>query len=237
MSVRALIVCDGLIPTNELLKLRISKADLLVACDGAGIHLIGSSFFPDVIIGDLDSFNSDSIITYPKVKTKLIKDENQETNDLEKALNYVLSLGYKQVEILGGLGKRIDHTLKNLSVLQQFSEQFSLIYFRDEWGISFFSRNQTRISAPIHSDLSIIPFNGRVTGIVTSGLEFALFNEWLENGKRDGTSNKMLANHCEIKKDSGDLLLVLGLNKTPEIAEFSAELNSGDTMHVSLISC
>jgi len=208
---KAQIFCDGVLPDAATLANRFFSDYLKIACDGAANHLLGFGFFPDIIIGDLDSFTPDAFPSLNPEQTTRIKDSDQETNDLEKALNFALTKGIKQVEIIGGLGKRIDHTLKNLSVLLQFSKSFVSIFFLDDWGISFFSNSQTKISAPEGTPISLIPFNGRVEGIITEGLEYSLKNEWLEMGKRDGTSNKMTDSNAMISKESGDLLLVLGV--------------------------
>jgi len=208
---KAQIFCDGVLPDAATLSNRFFSDYLKIACDGAANHLLGFGFFPDVIIGDLDSFTPDAFPSLNPNQTILIEDADQETNDLEKALNFALSKGIKQIEVIGGLGKRIDHTLKNLSVLLQFSNSFESIFFLDEWGINFFSANKTQIFAPEGTPISLIPFNGRVDGIITKGLEFPLKNEWLETGKRDGTSNNMINTNAMISKESGDLLLVIGV--------------------------
>jgi len=208
---KAQIFCDGVLPDAATLANRFFSDYLKIACDGAANHLLGFGFFPDIIIGDLDSFTPDVFPSLNPKQTTLIEDADQETNDLEKALNFALNKGIKQIEIIGGLGKRIDHTLKNLSVLLQFSNSFESIYFLDDWGISFFSNSQTQVSAPFGTPISLIPFNGRVDGFITEGLEFPLKNEWLEMGKRDGTSNKMTDTNAVISKKSGDLLLVIGV--------------------------
>ena len=46
--------------------------------------------------------------------------KDQETNDLTKAVNYVKTLGFREVLILGATGRREDHTLGNISLLAQF---------------------------------------------------------------------------------------------------------------------
>jgi len=111
----ALIVCGGTPPSKKLLEAEIKAADLTIGADSGGYVFLGFKYFPDVVIGDLDSFkytNHEGI--------NVIHDPDQETNDLEKALAYALAKGATSCTVLGTLGKRIDHTIKNVSVLQQF---------------------------------------------------------------------------------------------------------------------
>lgn len=89
-----------------------------------------------MVIGDLDSFkytNHEGV--------NVIHDPDQDTNDLEKALNYALEQGATLAVVLGTLGKRIDHTIKNLSVLQQFYPKFDSIIFRDDYGDMFLAES------------------------------------------------------------------------------------------------
>jgi thiamine pyrophosphokinase len=219
----ALLICDGLLPEKKWIKSRILQHEIAVACDGAANVLLTYALFPTVIIGDLDSFNRQLLSEQHTSSVLVVHDSDQETNDLEKALEYVLKKGFESCEIIGALGKRLDHTLKNLSVLQRFYPRFSTVYILDEWGIHFFGKSVTEIYAPVGTPLSLVPFNGRVTGISTEGLCYGLKQEWLENGKRDGTSNELLATNAIIKKQQGELLI--SVHKQTE-QEFSFQVES-----------
>lgn len=203
----ALIVCDGSIPDKNWILSRKNHHKILIACDGAANHLIGDHIFPDIIIGDLDSITEQTKTIAAAHSIKLVESPDQETNDLEKALVFAKKENVSVIEIVGAMGKRIDHTLKNLSVLLQFFHQFEQIYFLDEWGIHFIAKEQVQIQAQEKTRISLIPLNGVVSGITTSGLAYSLTNEWLENGKRDGTSNHFISNFADIQKKTGDLLI------------------------------
>lgn len=200
-----LVLCDGEAPPPEFIKRLKSGASLFVATDGAGNTSLEYGIIPDAIIGDMDSFEmqEDTVL-------KLIKDEDQETNDLEKALNYILSLGAEDVTIIGATGKRIDHTLKNLSVLKQFSPMFVFLCFRDTYGVTYLLPHEHSIDMPIGTIISLFPLSGRVDGIYTEGLKYPLHGETLENGIRDGSSNEISKRPAHIRYKSGDLLIFIG---------------------------
>lgn len=212
---KVLVICDGLLPSYAFIKESIKHHDFTIACDGAANHLLHHYIQPNLIIGDLDSF--DESLHNPSLF--VIKDSNQETNDLEKALFFALNEGYKQVEIIGALGKRIDHTLKNLSVMLQFNPHFEWLYMRDEFGISFIAGQKTELKTEIGTVISLIPISGKVEGIQTEGLKYPLHNEWLENGKRDGTSNENIDSQVIITKTKGELLLFVA-HQTHQPADF-----------------
>ena len=129
---QALIVCGGSPPSKNLLENEIKRANLTIGADSGGYVYIGFKHLPDVVIGDLDSFK---YTNHEGVNVLLNKD--QDTNDLEKALEYALQKGAQHCVILGALGKRFDHTIKNISVLQQFHSKFESIIIRDDYGDLF----------------------------------------------------------------------------------------------------
>ena len=128
----ALIICGGTPPTKKLFEQEYQNADLKLGADSGGYVYLGFGYYPDLVIGDLDSFK---YTNHEGVHTK--HDPDQETNDLEKALNYALEKGANTCTVLGALGRRFDHTLKNLSVLLQFNEKFDSLIYRDDYGDMF----------------------------------------------------------------------------------------------------
>lgn len=145
---------------------------------------------------------------------ELIHDPDQETNDLEKALKLALDRGATEVVILGATGLRLDHTLKNLSVMLQFSGRFRDILFRDvACDMRILPREFTMETRP-GQIISLFPLSGKVDGITTEGLRYALNDEPLENGVRDGSSNEATGKQIRIGHRSGDLLLITPHHQT-----------------------
>lgn len=200
--VNTLIVCDGRPPSNSLFEIWHNWSDYIIAADG-GIHTIRSfDAVPDLAIGDMDSFDPDGSESF-----EVISDSDQETNDLEKALNLAVQEEATHITVLGATGQRVDHTLKNISVLKQFDSRFEELIFRDDYGDLLLLPKQYSTELPIHAALSLFPLSGVVSGIVTEGLEYPLNNEKIENGVRDGSSNRVISNPVSITHKEGDLLL------------------------------
>jgi len=199
---RALVVSNGFPPQRELLKDEIEKADLLIGADGGSRTILKHGFTPDVVIGDLDSFEAPESPTF-----KVIHKPDQETNDLEKALNYAIEQGTLQCIVLGAFGYRMDHSVKNLSVLNKFHDSFEQLVFRDEVFDAILVNEEfsTRISAG--NIVSLFPVSGEVTGIRTEGLKFSLEEESLKNGVRDGTSNEAISDQFSVRIKTGELVV------------------------------
>jgi thiamine pyrophosphokinase len=80
-GMHALILCDGEPPSRERLQRHRRKSDIFIAADGAGNLAAEMDVRPDHVIGDLDSYQAAS---WPDLTP--IHNPDQETNDLEKAL-------------------------------------------------------------------------------------------------------------------------------------------------------
>ena len=201
----ALIVCGGTPPTKKLLEQEIEAADLIIGADSGGYALIGYGFTPDIVIGDLDSFaytNHEGI--------NVLHDPDQETNDLEKALNYAIKQGADSTTVLGTLGKRIDHTVKNLSVLKNYRTRFESIVFRDDYGDMFLVDSPYKPSLEIGTIISFMPIGGPVTGFTSIGVMYPLTNKVIELGGQDGTSNEITASEVEVTFEEGTLGVFIG---------------------------
>jgi len=203
---RILILANGESPPRLLLEKLLSRCDYYIATDGAGNTTSMLGIPADLIIGDLDSYRTEAAY-----QGRMIHDPDQETNDLEKALHHAASMNATRVDVLGASGGRLDHTLKNLSVLQQMNNRFDRLAFFDQTLYSRILPQDFSISLPPDHLVSLFPLSGKVTGITTSGLTFPLHDEDLENGRRDGSSNKTQDGDIRIQHTSGTLLFMTKL--------------------------
>ncbi|MDR9419237.1 thiamine diphosphokinase [Gracilimonas sp.] len=197
-----LVVSNGFPPPKDLLEAEFKKADLVVGADGGGNKILKYGLLPNVIIGDLDSFEKPKDVDF-----EIIHEPEQETNDLEKALSLVITRGADTCTVLGAFGKRMDHALKNLSVLKKFDAAFKKLIYKDELFEASIINGTFSEECPVGNLVSLFPLSGEVTGIVTEGLKFPLNNESLKNGERDGTSNETISDQFSVSVESGDLVI------------------------------
>lgn len=199
---RSIILCNGLAPTPGLLRQSLEWAEYFIAADGGANIALGLNLPPDVVVGDLDSYKPRGNESF-----EIIEDPGQETNDLEKALSLARKRNVAEIMILGGTGERLDHTLKNISVLKQFNPHFKDIHFRDDFGKTLLLPKSYSGNIPEGTSISLFPLSGSVTGITTTGLKYPLHDEKLENGVRDGSSNTVVTPPIKISYKKGDLLM------------------------------
>lgn len=119
------ILAAGEYPRKEYPKWLLENADAVVCCDSAIVNLLRRGKDADVVVGDFDSVGKSHL---ERTGAKVVKNPDQECNDLTKAFRYVLD-NYPEVtdiHILGATGKSEAHTVGNLSLLMQYEKDYHL---------------------------------------------------------------------------------------------------------------
>lgn len=206
---RCLIICNGEIPVKLLKKffgLNNKEKELFtIAADGAAGTLRKYGFCPDVITGDLDSIDSSTLQFFQKKNVRIQSIKDQSRNDLEKALGFALVGQYPTIDVIGATGKRIDHTLNNLSVLKKYSVNANIRFFDNEFVMNFVDGRE-RFDYKKNDVVSLIPLPD-AENIYAKGLKYKLSNSSLEFGKMTGALNTALSDKITI--DANGSLLVI----------------------------
>jgi len=197
----AVILCNGQPPKRDQIVQSLKDTDLFIAADGGGNTARNMSLSPDIVIGDLDSYQHNEMDQWD-----VIEKASQNFNDLEKALDFALLKNVTHAIVFGATGLRLDHTVKNLSVLKQYHNQFESIFFRDQYCDVKIIDSPFVETLPIHTSVSLFPLSGIVSGVTTRGLKYELNDDTLKNGVYDGSSNLTVTPKIEITFESGDLL-------------------------------
>lgn len=201
---KCVVVCDGDLPSKKTIMAELADSSFLIAADGGALALKRMNITSDVIIGDLDSYQPTG-----NEKALVIEDPDQETNDLEKSLMYAIKQSADHIVVLGATGKRLDHTLKNLSVMLQFHSKFNHLVFKDRYSTIEIILSPFKRDFVPGTSVSLFPLSGTVEGITTKGLKYSLTNGILKNGMQDGSSNETVKKTVEIEFKKGDLLLLV----------------------------
>ncbi|MBT8327530.1 MAG: thiamine diphosphokinase [Bacteroidia bacterium] len=198
----ALIIANGASCSYELLTEIMEWSPLLVVLDGAYQRVKELGIKPDVVIGDFDSITD----TNDDIDVEFIHLTDQESTDLEKGIEYLISRDFRDINVLWATGKRVDHTMNNIASLAKFSEYRIVLY--DDFNRVFVLPQKYSKHYPKNFALSLIPL-GKVTNINTKNLRYNLQNEDLEIGIRSGTSNHVLETGIvKISYEQGQLVLV-----------------------------
>lgn len=128
MNSETVIVADGVFPIHEIPLSYLKNAKRIICCDGSAKNLVLGGYTPDAIVGDMDSL--DSSLAH-RFADRIFTDDNQDKNDLTKAVTWCAAKGYRDIVILGATGKREDHTLGNISLLAEYAVIVNVIMVTD----------------------------------------------------------------------------------------------------------
>jgi thiamine pyrophosphokinase len=202
---KGLLIANGEIDCHLLKQFYRQKWDKIIAADGGALNAISCGIKPDVVIGDLDSVKE--LYEDNFLGLEFIHRPSQELNDLEKALQYCREIGLQKLVLFGITGKRMDHAINNFSVLMRYLRYFEMEVY-DRFSRILWAGEFIEFEAEIGQTVSLIPL-GRVEGITTRGLKYALTNEALEFGIREGLSNQVVESPVQITVAKGNLLVFI----------------------------
>jgi thiamine pyrophosphokinase len=164
-----IILANGQFPSAQQVLDRLITAEIVICCDGAADKLVGFGMAPHIIVGDMDSISDK---TREQYAYSLIRSDDQETNDLTKAVEYCMGQGYPSVTILGATGLREDHTLGNVSLMLEYFPRIGVRMISD-FGIFFLVRSGEEVVSQPGDRISIFSIDNTVK-VTSKGLKYQL---------------------------------------------------------------
>lgn len=138
MKAKAIIFLNGSYPSNHrqfyIDEYHNCKDDsVVIAADGGLRFFIDNNIKPDVIVGDMDSIDSDNIVRFPKAVIAEVSTEGKSLTDGELALGWCVGNNITDVAIYGGIDTlyETDHLLGNIFMMFDYKDKFSSIKMRD----------------------------------------------------------------------------------------------------------
>ena len=128
-------------------------ADIIVGVDG-GYDNVSHC---DIFVGDKDSVKSEV-----KCDNKILLNVDKDETDGETAINYLLSLGIKNIHFYGVLGGRIDHILSNFGIMAKcVQNHVNVVAYCNDCDIYMVSES-LKLDIAENSVVSLSPFTDRV---------------------------------------------------------------------------
>ena len=193
-----ILIGTGNVDIDQFLSI-YKEGQTLIAADGGANHLKNLNIIPDKIIGDLDSLENKK---YWKEKTKVIETLDQDSTDLEKALEITNAPLYFA---FGFAGDRFDHTLQILHVLSKYRDK-NIIFFAGT-DIIFRLPKQWEAKLPIETRLSLYPLH-KTKILASEGLKWPVDELEMRQGHLIGTSNKTTKSVIKIEQSEPHLVCV-----------------------------
>ena len=203
---KVLLVLAGEPPDESLLAWRAEDADFVIAVDGGMNALIHAGIQPDLLVGDFDSFDPSSSSS---VSCEVVREEGQDSTDLEKALRHLPGdEAPDEIVLLGATGGRSDHFLTNLLVASTLPERTKVALDATDEII--------RRATPVCS-VSLIGMSGqtvsllplaRCDGVTTKGLRWELADATMGPGVLLGQSNEAVSEDVSVSLRTGNLFVI-----------------------------
>ncbi len=186
----------------------LSTNDYIICANGGTNHALALGVAPDLIIGDLDSLKPE-VLSKLTGKTKLKRfPPIKEKSDLELALDEIVRLKPEELLVLGGLGKRLDHTFANLILMLLPVQNNIRVKLVDEFHDLYVIKDQITLEGKKGDCLSLFPLTQRVSGVVTEGLSYPLKKETLHFLSSRGLSNEFSSTIAMVSIADGYLLVI-----------------------------
>lgn len=188
------------------------RYDRILAADSGMNALYAAAVTPDIIIGDFDSADKKILAFFQQNKEIDFCTLNPEKDDTdtEFAIRESIRRGADSITIIGGTGTRLDHVLGNISLLgigleegvrMELLDAHNRICMIDHW-VTLKKKEQ------YGNYLSLIPYNGNVTGVTLKGLKYPLHDYTMGGFNSLGISNEIVDDEASIELTSGQLLVI-----------------------------
>ena len=181
--------------------LHINENDYVICADGGYQYCLNLNIKPHLVVADFDSFKG-TVDDVPVLKSVPEKDDT----DLMLALQEGLKLGYREFEIYGALGGRIEHSLGNIGCLHYLNKNHAhgilisknckvevlskgIYNYEDEGYISIFSMSEKTI-------------------VSLKNLKYELNHYELNNYTTLGVDNEFINKQATIEVIEGTLIVV-----------------------------
>ena len=180
------------------------KTDLVIAADGGYDTLKKSGIRCDLLIGDLDSIESEDT-SIETVRHPKMKDET----DMHLAYLEGAGRGYTDFVIYGGLGGRFDHTFANYSLLLYIRNRGHRASLICDTGATYLIKNEEiTITGNAGKYFSVFPFGSDTTGVSIKGAKYNVEGAKMNCEFPIGVSNEFVGGGATVGVKDGALLII-----------------------------
>lgn len=216
MSKRSVIISGGDLDEELTLSVLEEQKDRCVIGVDKGVEfLYYHQIMPDYIVGDFDS-TREEIRDYYKNETNVpIREYNpvKDASDTEIAIRLAMTLGAKEMIILGATGSRIDHLWANIQSLSiPFKAGVDAKIMDRQNLISIIGEGETHLrrSEAYGTYFSVFPMGDEIFGFNIKGAKYPLRNHTLKPCNSLCVSNEIAEDSDEavISFPSGRVILM-----------------------------
>ena len=208
-----IVVSGGQIDDRFALGWMKSNAyDCIIAADSGMNFLHRNGIVPDIIAGDFDSVDDDSLDEFSSLsevemlRLNPVKDDT----DTEFVIREAIRRGATSISVLGATGTRLDHVLANVYLLGIGLEEGVTIQLVDAHNRIRMTEDVLEISKreQFGDYVSVLPVKGDAKGVTLEGMRYPLSDADVNCFSSLGVSNEIVDDVAKISVKQGTLLVI-----------------------------
>lgn len=199
--------------TSSLQYTATKKYSKIIAVDGGLESADRMGIVPDIIIGDFDTVSSELLCRYEKLGCETVR-LNPVKDDTDTEAAYARAMEYEpeEIDIIGAVGSRFDHSYANIFLLKRALEAGVKAYIITAMcRISVIAGDVELKKSELYGKyISLIQFDGSARGVTLRGLVYELDDFDFDTKKtyRLGVSNELHGERGYISIREGCMLLI-----------------------------
>ena len=180
--------------------------DLVIAADSGYHNAIALGEKPTIILGDMDSIKNSEL---PKDIEILKVPAEKDFTDTQLAVDTAIKRGAREIVIVGGLDGRLDHTLSNLSILEDLNKKGIFVHITNGYNrVRFIDSTSTLIPKSGFKYIGLLCLSEKAKGVSVEGCKYPLKNAKLDRSFQFAVSNEIVGNCALISVRKGSLYIV-----------------------------
>ena len=210
---RAVIISGGHIDDAFALDwLGKNEYDCMIAADSGMNFLHRNGIVPDVIAGDFDSVEGESLAYFQGLNNVQVMKLNpiRDDTDTEFVIREAIRRGATDITVLGATGTRLDHMLANVNLLGIGVEEGVSIQLVDKYNRirMIDTYMEIRKSEQFGDFVSVLPVRGDAKGVTLEGMKYPLKDADIACFSSLGVSNEIVEDVAKISVKQGVLLVI-----------------------------
>lgn len=201
---RCVIIGGASIKNYDAVKNYFREDDFNIFCDGGLRHGKELGIFPNLIVGDFDSYDKPETET----ETIVLPCEKDDT-DTVFAVKEALDRGFDEFLLVGATGDRMDHTIANLSLLLMLDSLKKPAKIVDDYSEMEIVSHSPAYVEDKFSYFSLLNISGTTRGVTIDNAKYPLDRAEIKCDYQYGVSNEVIkGKRARISIAEGRALLI-----------------------------
>ena len=206
---RCVIIASADINNVDFVRSVLKEDDYYIFCDAGLRHRESLGIEPNLIVGDFDSFDNPNF----SVETIVLPCEKDDT-DTFYAVKEGVKRGFTDFLLLGVIGRRLDHTLGNISILLYLHTRGLSAQIIDDYSIMEIADEHKREIEPCYPYFSLMNVSGNVSGVTIQNAKYELTDAEITCDYQYALSNETIdGKTATVSIKNGKMLLIKLLSR------------------------